>query len=29
VHYALDVAGWSGKFSHVMKQLLDIRTRQS
>jgi L-ribulokinase len=29
VHDAFGVADWSGKLSHVMKQLLDIRARQS
>jgi L-ribulokinase len=29
VHDAFGVSDWSGKLSHVMKQLLDIRARQS
>jgi L-ribulokinase len=29
VHDAFGVADWNGKLSHVMKQLLDIRARQS
>ena len=29
VHDAFGMADWSGKLSHVMKQLLDIRARQS
>ena len=29
VHDAFGAADWSGKLSHVMKQLLDIRARQS
>lgn len=29
VHDAFGTAGWSGKLHHIMKQLLDIRARQS
>jgi L-ribulokinase len=29
VHDAFGMADWSGKLSHVMKKLLDIRARQS